>query len=273
LKAYGICVFADIGANGFYNPIFENEGGEIVGYELIPIPEDEKRGEGPRYDQIIGTTGRPLSDFIPSSRTRWLQSHPYVHFDPDLVHKTYGDNNSNPDHPSGVPRMLSKLERGDLLVIFARMQKWVNNHLIEGTGRVYIVGWIEIDKIINFQTSTDEEITHWLNEHRKMNSHFLNHKGSIESFRDWFDIVAIGNSKVGGQLKKPILLTGGRENNKNGRDIGFPILPEMRDLIADNHRLVRMIGPYELHYELINNLLQDPANDQFVSVQLPSQFL
>jgi len=268
MKAYGICGFADRGENGFYNPVFESEDGTINGYELIPIPED--REIGPRFDQIIGTTGRPISDYIP--RRKWLENHPLAHFDPNFVHKTYGDNYSREGQQSGVPRMLSQLEQGDLLIIFARMQKWENSDFIEGTQRVYIAGWIEIEKIIDYQTTPDEEISPWLNEHKNANSHFFTHEGSIESFRSWLDIVAIGNSKVGGQLKQPIVFTKGPEYNEDNRHVGFPILSEMQEMIADNHRLVNMIGPYKLHYELINNLLQNPANNQFITVQLPPEF-
>ncbi|QEE14475.2 hypothetical protein DSAG12_00288 [Promethearchaeum syntrophicum] len=268
MKAYGICVFADRGENGFYNPAFENEDGKIKGYELIPIPED--REIGPRFDQIFGTTGKFLSEYIP--RRRWLENHSLAHFDPDFVHKTYGDNNSSQNHQNNVPKMLSQLESGDLLVIFARMQKWENGDFIEGTQRVYIVGWIEIEKIIDYQTTSDDKITPWLKEHKNVNSHFFTHKGSLDSFRSKMDIVAIGNSKVGGQLKHPIEFTGGPVNNENDVFTGFRILPDMQEMIADNHQLVYMIGPYKLHYDLINNLLRNPVNSQFITVQLPPEF-
>lgn len=260
MLAYGICVFTDMGENGFLNPMLDQ------GYELIPIPETN--GIGPNYDQIIGVTNTPLDNFIPRG---WLNNHPIAHFDPDFVHNSYGDNFSDERLLNQVPKKLGTLKKGDLLVIFARMKHFENGGFIENTERVYIVGWLKVFEIVHFFESPDEQIGRWL-ENANFNSHFLAAMGDIQAFRDGLNVVCIGDPKSGGQLKKPILFTGARVFNDEGRHRGYPILPEMIGLIEDNHILIHMIGPYRLNFEGMFEILSQPENLEFVQPLLPQEF-
>ncbi len=57
-QAYAICVFADTGMNGFYNPLYHDKT-----FDLIPIPEEYDKG--PMFSEIIGIHNQSLSDSFP----------------------------------------------------------------------------------------------------------------------------------------------------------------------------------------------------------------
>ncbi len=152
-----------------------------------------------------------------------------------------GDNYSSELQYNQVPKKLSGLKPGDLLVILARLQNYVKGEYFPGTEKIYIVGWMRIQEIVDYQKTDPTLIESWLDpKNSKKNSHFLCADGNIDLFCKNWNVVAIGDPNQGGQFKYAIPFSYG-PSTISGRHQGFQITNEMLNYIDDNHELVHMI--------------------------------
>jgi hypothetical protein len=127
----------DTGCGGLA-PIFADGS-----FEFIPIPERYDSSESRTYGTIKGRSGKSLSEFLPGE-----YSNKTVHYDPEFDTCTYGD-------PTTKRTRLLKLAHGDLLVFYAGLEPF-NNAKYERA--LYIIGYFTIDKVIDFDKLSEQEI-------------------------------------------------------------------------------------------------------------------
>lgn len=132
MKAMLLRVGIDKGTDGTLAPLFKDGS-----FEYIPISESFPTVEL-TYRDVIGRSGRPLSDFLPKS-IRGRQ----MHFDPEFKTCTYGDSTSKIN-------FLVKLEKDDLLVFYAGLQTGLGTEKWEYTHKkgLYIIGYFTVKKVI-----------------------------------------------------------------------------------------------------------------------------
>jgi hypothetical protein len=103
----------DTGAGGIHGPLFADGS-----FEYIPIP-DRFGGTGVdsrTYGTVPGAKGTLLIEYFPP-RLRDKRRNQSIHFDPEFETFTYGD-------PSALKSRLTRLQQGDLLVLYAGLEGW-----------------------------------------------------------------------------------------------------------------------------------------------------
>lgn len=190
MKAMLLRIGIDTGkdAGGALAPIFEDGS-----FEFIPIPENEKSKETRTYGNTIDWRGKPFSTYLPEKIKDKT-----MHFDPEFVTYTYGD-------PNPKIKRLLKLNNGDLLVFYAGLTPYQNN---KHETALYIIGYFLIDKIIDFNNSSPEDIENYKNT-------FLN---NAHSKRDNTTnvVIVVGNKNRSRLLDKAIKISQ-RKPDKIGR--------------------------------------------------------
>jgi len=191
MKAMLLRIGIDSTAGGALAPIFDDGS-----FEYIPIPEGYDSGERKTYRNIIGRTGKPLSEFLPSAIADCV-----VHYDPEFVTCTYGD-------PTSPKRSrLLKLEKNDLLVFYAGLDPY---NTVKYERGLYIIGYFFVESVIDFNKSTDTEIEHYYNVYEN-NAH-LKRNGSIGDL-----VMVVGDKNRSKLLDKAIKISQLRDNINGSR--------------------------------------------------------
>jgi Nucleotide modification associated domain 3 len=120
----------DSAAGGIQGPLFADGT-----FELVPIPDVHHVDER-TYGNSIGRNGRPFIHYFPE-RLRPVRVQQPMHVDPEFDTFTYGD-------PTTPKRGLRRLAQEDLLVFYAGLEPWPNNHSRSSTAALYIIGYFEV---------------------------------------------------------------------------------------------------------------------------------
>lgn len=117
----------DSGSGGIQGPLFPDGS-----FELLPIP-DNSGLDSRTYGNTIGAKGLPLVEYFPTSRKAQAHEQP-MHVDPEFHTFTYGD-------PTSPKAGLRRLNRGDLLALYAGLEGWGH---IEAAA-LYLVGYFVVE--------------------------------------------------------------------------------------------------------------------------------
>jgi len=259
-EAIMICIYADTSSGGFRGPVFPD-----LTFEGIPIPNDSAIGI--KYDEIIGVHGKPLSAYIPSKAS--FDGSTVAHFDPDPVHLTYGDCGE-----SIVTKRCKKLKPGDLLLWSARLEPFVRNSYTGGDPRVYLIGWLMVERVIDYEKLSKSEEREIFNQ-RHLNHHLLlacrkyeqgksvpcyNWEEFLENLKNGNHVVVIGNKHFGGQLQQAIPLTEPLDGN-------YPIMEDKQALFKSAEYILRN-NPYILDYDQAWKLIRNkPIKNPIIPLQ------
>ena len=136
----GRIFLANVGANAshrFAGPVFEDGS-----FEFLPIPEqpDLQGTHAVRYGDLVSfnTPGCGLREYVPERL--WDRA---AHADPEFESFTYGDNCEWSPRAAG----LRSIERGDVLLFLARLERWDRGTRTRTFG-FYLVGFLEIDTVL-----------------------------------------------------------------------------------------------------------------------------
>ncbi len=215
MKAMLLRVGIDKGCGGALSPIFSDGS-----FEYIPIPEsDPKTNESRTYQNTLGRTGKPLSDFLPS---KICQSK--MHFDPEFETFTYGD-------PSKSKRkFLLKLEKNDLLVFYAGLTPYKNDKY---PNALYIIGYFVVENVANFNELSKEDRLKFFNLYSN-NSHV--------KCGDLKDLVIIEGNRRKSKLMGKSVLISSQKLNRIGRPY-HAVSPEIEKLLGIKGSIQRSIPP------------------------------
>lgn len=222
MKGLLLRVGIDTGSGGCLAPIFKDRS-----FEYIPIPEIRATSEIRLYANIYGTTGRPLSEFVPE-KIRY--SHP--HYDPEFVTFTYGD-------PTKIKSsQLSNLKPGDLLIFYAGLKPIHGND----EHRLYVIGFFDVKEVYNFKNSrnidskkiTKADYPHIFNKLRN-NAHskiYFRLKELDVGLSEDDLVIVRGDPKISKLLKKALLIS----------DEADELLKELEPVFGYNGSLKRAVG-------------------------------
>jgi len=206
----------DKGSDGILSPILSNGK-----FEYIPLSEsDEKSDENRTYYELIGRTGKPLADYLPSK----IASRK-VHYDPEFHTCTYGDRGMK-------GKYLLKLENGDLLVFYAGLTPYKNNEYDEG---LYIIGYFTVKEVLEFSTISKETIRTIRNSYPH-NSHLKRNSEDTQEM-----VLVLGDPNKCKLLKKAVLISNKRLN-RIGRSFNA-VSPAMENLLGIKGSIQRSIPP------------------------------
>ena len=131
---------ANVGANAshrFAGPIFPSGT-----FEFLPIPEDRNSSSehAVKYADLRSyyDPAKNLLDYVPRRLWEWP-----AHHDPEFETFTYGDNCAVSPRASA----LRQLERDDILLFLARLEKWTSCGPTNQYG-FYLVGYLHIKEIV-----------------------------------------------------------------------------------------------------------------------------
>jgi hypothetical protein len=156
-------------------------------FELVPIPTGELVGKDevyfdtindwPKYKDLTSfyDKNENLSKYLPAhTRDKWLDQpvHNDPQFRPACDHNMYGDW-YDPDSPKTNPRPtnLWRLDKGDYIFFLAHLWPWTTDGGFEEPGGFYIIGFLEIEKVIHFD-HPEKELKDLLEPYRE-NPHAL----------------------------------------------------------------------------------------------------
>jgi len=217
MKAMVLRVGIDKGTDGILAPIFLDGS-----FEYIPLSEsDEKSGETRTYHDLIGLTGKPLSNYLPSN----IASRK-IHNDPEFHNFTYGDR--------GIKgKYLLKLEHGDLLVFYAGFSPYNNDNHLYDEG-LYIIGYFTVKEVLDFSSISSKRIENIRN--------FYPHNSHLKRNLDWHDMVlVVGDPNKCKLLDKAVLISYKRLD-RMGRSYNA-VSPLMENLLGVKGSIQRSIPP------------------------------
>jgi hypothetical protein len=196
MKVVLLRVGVDTGADsgGIYGPLFADGS-----FEFIPIPDGWRYDER-TYGNTFGRHGRPLVEYFPESKRRFMARQP-MHVDPEFETYTYGD-------PTRPKAGLRNLESGDMVVFYAGLKGWD----FPSEPALYIVGYFEVARVGKATDFSEEELYNLFgqNFHVRHPVVFADQKdrlvlvkGSEESrlLEKARQISAVGRDKAGKPLK------------------------------------------------------------------------
>jgi len=215
MKALLLRVGIDKGTDGALGPIFHDGS-----FEFIPISEgDSKSKEDRAYKNTVGRGGTPLSIYLPKR----IEDR-RMHFDPEFATFTYGD-------PTSKRAYLLKLEKGDMLVFYAGLSPYQTNKYKTA---LYLIGYFAVDKIIDFNKLSKEEINECYNLY-PANAHLK------RSYDTRGLVIIVGNKNQSKLLNKAILVSE-LKSDKRGRQYQG-VSKDMEKLLGIAGSIQRSIPP------------------------------
>ena len=123
----------DSGVGGIQGPLLDKGR-----FDYLPIPDDWNDDNPVTYGKTVGRHGRLLFEYW-SGKRREKYRLKGIHFDPEFDTFTYGD-------PTTPKQSLRWLEKGDLLVFYAGLQRWSVKVGYHGDPHLYIIGYFLVEK-------------------------------------------------------------------------------------------------------------------------------
>ena len=159
----------DSGSGGAQGPLFRDGS-----FEFIPIPDNS--GIDPRtYGNTLGTSGRPLLEFLPKRLQPRLASQA-MHSDPEFNTFTYGD-------PTSPKAGLKWLERDDILAFYAGLEGWD----FDVAKALYLIGYFVVEVAGLARELSPEAIQYQFAE-----NYHVRHRSVFEAQRDRLVLVKGG---------------------------------------------------------------------------------
>lgn len=200
-------VGVDAGCGGIQGPLFRDGS-----FEFIPIPQSPSLSVW-TYGTLIGTHGKPLSDYFPPRRQSTI-AWQGVHTDPEWATYTYGD------HTGTAKAGLRHLDKDDILMFTCGLEGY---DFVCEPG-IYLIGYFVVDVAGRVSEFTMHEIRTLF----KNNPHVRGWKAKRQLGTD---LVLVKGSPKSRFLKKAVLLSTTVEDSK-GRTLKV-LSPIMRKIMGD----------------------------------------
>lgn len=248
MKAMLLRVGIDKGTDGLLGPIFKDGT-----FRFVPISKDTRRypqdKNDKKYSDLFSDEKGNLPEFLPPRMANKV-----AHNDPEFVTYTYGDDTRKRDYfhkGSGDKGM----ESGDFLIFYAGLTPYEAPEQKEG---LYIVGYFEIEEVVDFRKNIPE------NELRRYEEIFQNNPHL--PIRNERPIIVKGKELKSKLLLNAILISeDGLDNAQKRLLIASKEMVPWMEPLGPKKSLQRSIPPRFIRSEYVEQFIDRLRNGRLLS--------